>query len=56
MIILNVVLNPVGGPSTAYTRLGYATPSRGLVSSSQYFLRRNLYFTAEQVNSRVARR
>ena len=34
MIILNVVLKPVGGPTTAYTKLGYATSSRSFGGNS----------------------
>jgi hypothetical protein len=30
MIILNVVLKPVGGPTTACTRLGYAKRVNGV--------------------------
>jgi len=37
MIILNVVLKPVGGPTTACTRLGYATPSRSFVQFQGVF-------------------
>ena len=33
MIIINVILNPVGGSSTVYTLLGCAMPSQGLASS-----------------------
>lgn len=37
MIILNVVLKPVGGPTTACTRLDYATPSRSFVQFQRVF-------------------
>jgi hypothetical protein len=37
MIILNVVLKPVGGPTTACTRLGYATPSQSFVQFQRVF-------------------